>query len=175
MTIVVPNEIKTICFDDEHNWTKPKSDFAGVGCVWEAATQLALGVPASEVRIRGGKKPDSGVDVIVSGKRYQCKARLLDGRKRFILLDKKINREVDFYALGSVHEDRATCEVTAILSVGEMESLVSHVKIVWHAKYEKLAYVAGNDSKQWAEEQLKRGSLVKSSIDGQQVYSYGVN
>lgn len=165
MLITISEKWFNNCQDKKYLWGDKKfKDNIRAGNTWEVATQKFLGLTDKNIKLREGKKGvDCGIDCIVESKKYQCKSCLLDGKKNFVLLDSKINYNVDYYSLGKVYDDFKQCELVAMLPIAEILHLIKYGKILYHSQFLKWAYLLCN-TETWEEEQYKRGTLKRGLI-----------
>ena len=140
-------------------WNANIKDNIIVGNLWEISTQLFFRVPEEEIQLRDGKKGvDTGIDLIIDGQKIQCKSCYMDGKKNFILLDKTINYNTDYYSLGYVYEDYKQAEMVHFIKTTELVSLIEIGKICWHSSYGKWAYIL-NSSLSWVDAQFKKKKI----------------
>lgn len=165
MLVTIPKKWFENCKGKKYSWGggDPSTSYVRVGNTFEVAVQIYLHVPNDEIRLREGKQgADCGIDLIIRSTKYQCKSCFLDGNKSFILLDKTVNADCDYYALGKVYEDYKQCEMTAILRTNELLSLIEVGKIVWHEEYSKWCWILAQSSRSWLNEQRKKKMIIES-------------
>ena len=161
MLIEIPETLVKKCKSPKFIWNTNIKDNIIVGNIWECASQVFFGVDESNIQLRDGKKGvDTGIDVIIRGQKIQCKSCYLDGKKNFILLDKTINYNTDYYSLGLVYENYNQAEMVHFIKTTELVSLIEVGKIVFHEKYGKWCYVL-NSSISWVDTQFKKKKITE--------------
>jgi hypothetical protein len=163
MIEISPSILKK-CQQKKYIWNEKQKEQIVIGNLWECLTQIYLGVDEKDIQLREGKKGvDSGIDIIIQGMKIQCKAVYLNGPKHFILLDRIINYNVDFYSLGIIHENYQHAELVHYIKTSELVTLIEVGKIVYHSTYEKWAYII-NSAIQWIDNQQSKKTLTEGII-----------
>lgn len=162
--ISIPESIIKKCKSKKYIWNEKQREQIICGNIWECATQIYLGQEENDITLREGKQGvDSGIDIIIKNMKIQAKSVYLNGPKNFILLDRNINYNTDYYSLGIVYENYDRAEMLHYIKTSELVTLIEVGKIVWHSAYDKWCYVMSS-SLVWLDGQQGKKTITEGTI-----------